>query len=101
MDRTVVVYLINEEYEVDAYGVAQTTETETKVYAQVSSVSATEWFEGGRNGLNPELRVTMRQCDYDGQKIVEYNDARYTVYRTYIGRKDNVELYLERREGHA
>jgi hypothetical protein len=39
--------------------------------------------------------------DYAGEKIVEYNGTRYTIYRTYQARNDLIELYVERREGNG
>lgn len=101
MDRTAVAYLVAETFQKDAYGVLQPTETRQKIYCNVSSVSMSEWFEGGRNGLNPELRLTTFSADYSGEKVVEYNGARYTVYRTYQTKNDTIELYCERREGNA
>ena len=101
MDRTAVAYLIATAYNTDAYGVQWPTETKQKIYCNVSSVSASEWFEGGRNGLNPELRVTTFSADYSGEKILEYNGARFTIYRTYVAKNDTIELYCERREGNA
>lgn len=101
MDRSTPINLISEEYTEDAYGVLVPTETSRQVYANVQSVSAAEFFEGGRNGLNPELRVVMFGPDYEGEEVVEYNGARYAVYRTYQARKDLIELYLERRKGKA
>jgi hypothetical protein len=101
MDRTAVAYLIGQTYNTDQYGVQWPTETRRKIYCNVSSVSMSEWFEGGRNGLNPELRLTMFQGDYSGEKVVEYNGARFTIYRTYKARNDTIELYCERREGNA
>ncbi|MBR2552304.1 MAG: hypothetical protein IKF05_04860 [Erysipelotrichaceae bacterium] len=101
MDRTAVAYLIGQTYTTDQFGVQWPEETKQKIYCNVSSVSASEWFEGGRNGLNPELRITTFSADYSGEKIVEYNGARFTVYRTYLTRNDVIELYCERRKGNA
>ena len=101
MDRSTPIYLISEEYAEDAYGVLIPTTQKRQVYANVTSVSSAEFFEGGRNGLNPELRVIMFGPDYEGEEVVEINGARYAVYRTYQARKDTLELYLERRKGKA
>ena len=101
MDRTAVAYLITTTFTADAYGVQWPTETKRKIYCDVSNVSASEWFEGGRNGLNPELRITTFSADYNGEKVVEYNGSRFTIYRTYKARNDTIELYCERREGDA
>ena len=99
MDRSSVIYLMTETVTQDQYGINQITLTEKKAYCQVTSVSASEWFDGGRNGLNPEYRMTMFKYDYSGENIVKYNDVLYTVYRTYETRDDFIELYVERREG--
>ena len=101
MDRTAVAYLIAETFQKDAYGVLQPTTTRKKIYCDVSSVSMSEWFEGGRNGLNPELRLTMFSGDYNGEKLIEYNGTEYSIYRTYLRRNDVLELYVERRGGNG
>ena len=99
MDRSAVAQLISESYTVDDYGVTQVAETAKTIYCQVNSVSMSEWFEGGRNGLNPELRIVMNSLDYSGEKIFKLNGTRYTVYRTYQTKNDNIELYVQREEG--
>lgn len=101
MDRSTPIKLISETWQQDAYGVAQPTETERKVYANVRSITRAEFFDAGRSGLNPELSFVIFFGDYNGEKIIEYNGARYTVYRTYQARTDTLELYTERREGNG
>ena len=101
MDKSAVVYLISETWAQDEYGVMVPTETKRQVYAQIGSVTATEWFEGGRNGLNPEYRIRIYDFEYQGEEILEYNGVRYTIYRTYNSRNDILELYVEKRKGHA
>jgi hypothetical protein len=66
---------------------------------QVNSVTRNEFFEAGRNGLNPEYVFRVFFGDYDGERIVEYKGKRYGVYRTYHGRNDMMELYAERKGG--
>lgn len=99
MDRSTVVYLIGHTYTEDAYGVLQPTQTRSKVYTNVTSVSASEWYEGGRNGLNPEYRVRMFKYDYHGEDVLELNGKQYAIYRRYEDRGDVLDLYVERRKG--
>jgi hypothetical protein len=99
MDRSTPIALVNVEYERDANGVRQKRESLRDVCANVQSVTASEFFEGGRNGLKPEYRFTMFRYDYLGEPIVEYNGKRYSVYRTYIARNDTIELYCEQKGG--
>ena len=83
----------------DQNGIDQKTEKSKTVYGYVDSVSAAEFFEGGRNGLNPEIRVTMTVLDYSGQTILERGGERFGVYRTYRPNNGTVELYAERKGG--
>ena len=75
------------------------TESKRKVFCSITSVSASEWFEAGRNGLQAELRITMFAFDYHGEKIAEVNGQRYSIYRTFRSKPDEIELYLEKKAG--
>lgn len=98
MSRSTVVNLIAVTTERDANGIMQPIETTHSTFARVDSVSASEFFDGGRNGLNPSLRFLVFAGDYHGEQIVEHEGLRYAVYRTYE-RGDSVEIYCERKGG--
>ena len=99
MDRSTVIYLVNETYAKDKYGVERVSRSRRQVFADVTSVSSSEWFEGGRNGLNPEFRMTIFGPEYRGEKVIEFKNQTYSVYRTYQARDDMLELYAERKQG--
>lgn len=99
MNKSDVAYLVTESYTQNDYGVMEKTTTTTQVFVNVTSVTSQEWFEGGRNGLNPQFRFTMFSHDYNGETIIEFNDKQYTIYRTYNRSVDEVELYTELRKG--
>ena len=99
MDRSDVIKLISETRTQDAYGRWIPTRTERQVMCQVDSVTRAEFFEAGRNGLNPEFRFTMFYGDYSGESVIEYRGNTYSVYRTYLRRTDTIELYVERKGG--
>lgn len=101
MDRSSTAYLVSKQWVQDEYGVQREDTTEREIYVQVDSVTASEFFEGGRNGLNPELRFTAFRFDYNGEDEIMYDGKRYRIYRTYFGRNDTIELYAERRKGYA
>ena len=65
----------------------------------VDSVTRSEFFDAGRNGLNPEFVFRVFFADYEGESILEYNGNRYGIYRTYNNASDEVELYAERKGG--
>lgn len=76
---------------------ARTTKT---IFAEISSVSQTEFFSGGRLGLMPSLKATIYDFEYSGEEIVKWNGKLYSVYRTYaVNGTDKLELYLEERGG--
>lgn len=99
MDRSDVIKLISVTRTQDKYGQFVDTETSRQVYCQVGSITQSEFYEGGRNGLNPEYRFTVFFADYEDETIIEYKGKRYAVYRTYLARNDRLELYAERKGG--
>lgn len=99
MDRSDVITLVAYAQTQDDFGVWRTTKTERQVFCSVNSVTREEFFEGGRNGLNPELQMVMFFADYAGEQEIIYNGVAYAVYRTYRGKTDELELYVERKGG--
>ena len=91
--------LVSETWEKDEYGVSQRVLTVRQVYCSVSSVTQLEFFEAGRNGLNPQYRFTMFAGDYADERVVRYHGQDYGVYRAYQTRTDSIELYCERKGG--
>lgn len=99
MDRSDIIKLVTETKTQDALGVYQITRSYTSVFCNVSSVSQSEFFEGGRTGLNPAYKMTLFYGDYHGEEILEYKGQTYAIYRTYQRTTDTLELYVERKGG--
>lgn len=99
MDRSTVIKLIKPNYTQDSIGQYIYAETERQVYCDVRSITRAEWFEAGRNGMQPIYIFAMFGPDYEGEQIVEYEGKRYGVYRTYRGRNETIELYVEEKGG--
>ena len=95
---TDVITLITQTITTDKYGNEVATETEKTVFCEVDSISQTEFFAAENTELNPEYKFTIFFGDYDGQDLVKFNGARYSVYRTYRT-GDDLELYTERKIG--
>ena len=89
----------------DINQVVEKTRTTKSVFAEISSVSQTEFFSGGRIGLTPSLKATMYDFEYEDEPIVKVHFSNtktklYSVYRVYnVNGSDKVELYLEERGG--
>ena len=99
MDRSNVIKLISFVKEQDDYGVWRETPVGRNVFCNVRSVSQTEFFEGGRNGLNPQYTFTVFFGDYNGESVAEFEGQNYSVYRSFRRRDDTLELYVERKGG--
>lgn len=98
--RDTVITLIKNTYALDDYGVQCRTESRKDVFAQVDSITRSEFYNAGRNGLNPDFVFTVFHGDYDGEGVCEYNGKRYAIYRTYFpGEGDYMELYVQREGG--
>ena len=100
MDRSIVISLIAETVVESALHVPQAIQqTERDIFADVTSVTGSEWFEGGRNGIVPEYRMIVFKYDYQGEQLLRYNGTVYQIYRTYERRTDELELYCAKRKG--
>lgn len=95
---TDVITLITQTITTDKYGNEVPTETERTVYCEVDSISQKEFYAAANTELNPEYKFTIFFGDYEGEDLVLFNGARYSVYRTYRT-GDDLELYTERKIG--
>ena len=95
-----VLILVSKTRTQDDYGMWKETLTERQIFCQVESVTRAEFFDGGRNGLNPEFQFTVFAGDYNGETVCKYEDKQYGIYRTYrVPGTDYMELYAERKGG--
>lgn len=99
MDRSRVLTLIRQTYQTDEIGQRVPVEEKKDVFCSVASVSGSEWFEAGRQGIKPEIKVSMFCHEYQGEKIAELDGVRYSIYRTYQAKHETIELYLEKKAG--
>lgn len=94
-----VLTLITQTNYKNEYGVSEQLRTSHDVFCKVQSVTRTEFFDGGRNGLNPEYQFTIFAGDYNDETLCEYNGKTYGIYRIYRTDDDYIELYAERKGG--
>lgn len=83
----------------DKYGVEKETLLPRVVMCRRQSVTRSEFFGGGRSGLNPEMVFTVFVGDYEGEILCKFHGQTYAIYRTYLGDSDYIELYVERQGG--
>lgn len=96
----VKIKLVKEIKQKDEYGVPKDVGVVKKeIYAKIDSVSSEEFFRAGVDKLRPAFRFTVYTAEYEGQRIVEYNNNRYSVYRSYQPTVDTIELYTSSKVG--
>ena len=95
-----VLTLLKVTTEKDTRGVQHKVVASRDVFCNRSSVSRNEFFDGGRNGLNPEFVFDVFHGDYDGETLCRYDGKLYAIYRTYLSdNSDYIELYVQREGG--
>lgn len=95
-----VIFLISENMAQDRYGAWDSETVTRRAFCRVSSIDDTEFYEAGRQGLNPAVRVTVFHADYHGETKCRFESNDYSIYRTKkIPNSDYIDLYLERRGG--
>lgn len=69
------------------------TETRKQVFAELMSVKRNEFYQASASGFKPEISFKIYDFEYNGEQLVEYNNVKYKVYRTYNSQKeDMIEL---------
>lgn len=91
--------LISTEYTQDDLGEWVETQTTTDVFAIVSSVTMSEFYQAGLQGFKPDYRFSIWLTEYDDQDLVEYKDKIYSVYRSYRRDDGRIELYVNEKKG--
>ena len=93
------LFLLTKTHTNNKYGVPVATNEKHEVFCERHSVSRSEFFNAGRNGLNPEYVFTIFKGDYQGELVCEYDGLTYAIYRTYETDDDYIELYVQRKGG--
>lgn len=89
--------------EVTAKLIAKTdakTERIRDIFATLNSIGRQEFFDGGKAGLKPSFMLEVLNSEYQEESIVEVDNKRYSIYRTYVNEKeDKIELYCHEKSG--
>ncbi|WP_336636847.1 hypothetical protein [Lysinibacillus fusiformis] len=69
------------------------------VYCAPVSISQREFSVTMQSGLKAQLTLIIDHDEYDGEKEVEYDRVKYSIYRTFVRNDGDIELYCEVRKG--
>ena len=105
MDRSTPLYLVPSEYQQNNNGEFIEHAEPRQVFCDLRSVTRAEWSEAGQHGLRAEYQATMFAPDYNGEESAELmlrgGKRRFSIYRTYLGPNESLELYLGTRVGES
>ncbi|MGO5053582.1 phage head closure protein [Lachnospiraceae bacterium LCP25S3_G4] len=83
-----IIKLVKIKKTVNEYGDITDTETEKIVFAELKSITQSEFYQAQSVGLKPEIKFTIADYyDYCGESIIRYKEREleedYSVIRTY------------------
>lgn len=96
-----VIKLIKNTYTVNSYGDSVPTPTERQIFAEVKSISQSEFYQAQAVGLKPEIKFVIADfADYQGEELLKYTpfggtEEVYKILRTYRN-KINLEIVCKR-----
>ena len=96
-----VITLISEADTVDEYGDTVTTQTTRNIFAEVQSISQTEFYQAQALGLKPEIKFVIADfADYQNEEKLKYTpfggtEQTYNILRTYRN-KQTLEIVCNR-----
>ena len=95
MIRAEVISLVAENPEAHGVFEANVQETQRDVFAEIRSVGFNEDYAAKSAGIEPSIVFVLADYgEYEGEKIVLFNSARYRVVRTYTN-DQTIELTCE------
>ena len=96
MIRATVISLITETR--SRHGVHETvTESEREVFAEIRSVTRSEYYNALNAGIQPEyvFKLTVED-DYQKEHFLRYEGQKYRIVRTYLTDDGGIEITAER-----
>lgn len=77
--------LVSVTWEENDIGVQIPVETKTTILCGLKSVARNEFYSAAVAGLKPEMVFVVHECEYSGEREVEFEGNKYRVLRTYRG----------------
>lgn len=84
--------LIQQTFSRNGIGDPISTDTETVILCGLKSVGRNEFYAAAVPGLRPERIFIIHGYEYNGEKTVKFEGARYNVLRTYATDFEEMEL---------
>ena len=96
MDRSEVIELLTPTWTTDSIGQRIQTETATAIYCERESITQSEFFNAGANGLKPEWRCTIYEFEYGNQEYCNLHlNPTFSVVAGQTGATGSVKLIYD------
>lgn len=95
-----IIELAHVEMRKNDYGVDERLEIKRPVFAQIKSVTQTEFFKAMQTNLQAEYVFCIFSGEYHNEEVAFYHGRKYAIYRVYV-KGDTTELYVESRSGYG
>lgn len=91
-----IAYLIDKKIISDSIGNQLSAESKIEIFVSEESINRIEYFSAAQNGMQSDLKLVTCLLNYGGQKEIEYCNKRFTIYRTYKNKREElIELYAK------
>lgn len=95
MDRSDVIKLITVTETADGDGYVTKAESQRSVFGKFKiGVNRTEFYEAQKAGVQLSATVSMWASEYNEERLLEYNNHKYSIIRAFDKGDDNLELSL-------
>lgn len=83
----------------DAIGNFIASEKTFMVFCSKFSITRAEFSTAGQAGYKPDLMLVVDADAYGNEKLLEYQEKRYSIYKTFQRVDGFIELYCEVKTG--
>lgn len=73
--------------------------SQRQIFAEKKSIRQSEFYQASVAGLKPELTFVVWSAEYGQETLLEFNDVRYDIIRTFDKDEKNTELICEVKTG--
>lgn len=90
-----IASLIWTESSSNAMGDTVEVEKTRVVFVNKESVRQSEFYQAATTGLRPELMLEVMTVDYQDERRIEFDGAKYNIIRTYEKKNERTELVCQ------
>lgn len=95
-----VCYLLSVTTQKDELGQpVEIAETSFMVFCSKFSITRAEFSSAGQLGFKPDIMLIVDSDSYENEKLLRYENKKYSIYKTFQRADNFTELYCEVKTG--